>query len=295
MIPALVGWTTEALPQGVLMTHPAGKQVATIAYRDRARPLLRLGAILADILSRTPRWSTQGIGQPERLVTHDGEHAALVTVRGTQDGAPAQRDLGFVFGDDFFSSVGGLCFVAAAHAELTSLVRDLTRWNMHYLGVRRRRFEYDPPPGWQPVPLPGLAVEWLAPEFPRDRTNLTVHAASPHAIVEGTSFDAVEAYLEQMGHRLTMRKTLKPFEVEGLQGAVEELHASPPEGGTSVRRVAMLRDKRYVYPLELFSARPLASEHPHWRVFQTVLESVRPIPPPTRAEAIGGLVTHWLE
>ena len=121
MIPAVRGWATEALPHGILMTHPGGKQVATIAYRERARPLLPVGPLLHNVLARTPRWVTERVGPVERLVTHDGEHGALVTVTGTQDGAPAHRDFGFVFGDDFFSSVGGLCLLKGLRLELTAV------------------------------------------------------------------------------------------------------------------------------------------------------------------------------
>jgi hypothetical protein len=233
MIPLVPGWSTEALPHGVFMTHPEGKAVATIAYRERARPLLRLGAMVRSILARTPGWAATKVASHERLETIEGEHAALVTLAGTQDGVPAQRDLGFTFGDDFVSSVGGLCFREAAFRDQTTLVRELTRYDSHVLGIRRRRFEYDPPAGWQPVSLPGQAVDWLAPEYPRQRVSLTVHAASPHALVDNTSLDAVQDFMVNSTFFGSIGET-----ATGVGGAVSDAVGGPEWLGQGLGAVA---------------------------------------------------------
>ena len=294
MIPLIPGWSTEALPHGVFMTHPEGKAVATIAYRERARPLLRLGAMVRSILARTTGWSATKVLAHERLETIEGEHAALVTIAGIQDGVPAQRDLGFTFGDDFVSSVGGLCFREAAFRDQSALVRELTRCDSHVLGIRRRRFEYDPPQGWQPVALPGQAVDWLAPEYPRQRVSLTVHAASPHPHLDNTKIDTLPDYNVQRGHPGTTRRTLNSLSFNGITGAIEEIGHVAPGGGEAVRRVALLRDARYVYPLEISWVQGAGSDA-HAETFLRVVNSVRPVPAPTRGEALVGLITHWLD
>jgi hypothetical protein len=290
MIPTVVGWSVDALPMGIHMTHPLGPKVATISYRERARPLLRVGAIVRDILARTPRWVTEQIGSPERLVTVDGEHAALVTVLGKQDGLEAQRDLGFVFGDDFFSSVGGLCFVPELRAELTGLVRDLTRADTHYLGVRRRRFEYDPPEGWNPVATTGFAVDWLAPEFPRDRTTLTVYAACPQKVAKEISFQTFDSFLEESGQPVKSRRTVETVELQGLSGQIVESVSE-----RLVRRIALLRDATYVYPIGISTASPLPHDHPHWDVLAKLVRSAKPIPEASGEKPVSGLITHWVD
>lgn len=295
MIPTIAGWTTEAIPQGIVMLHPGGKQIATIAYRERVRPLRRLGAIVDEILRRAPHWKTETVGVAERLQTYDGEHAALITVLGSDAGRPAQRDLGVVFADDFYSSVGALCLAEAFRPEITSVVRELTRADTHALGVRRRRFEYGPPAGWQPLPMTGFAVQWLAPEFGRDGTKITVYAACPHQIVEGASFDAIESYLGESGQALRSRKTIEQLEVQGLTGSSEELRTTLGDGSPTTRRVILLRDARYLYPVEMVTSLDLPADHEHLQTLQRLVQSIRPVPPPTRGEAIGGLVHHWLD
>jgi hypothetical protein len=295
MIPSLVGWTTETLPQGVALTHPGGRHIAVIHYRERARPLRRLGQLLAEILPRLPGWATDKIGEPERLLTFDGEHAALVTIAGRQDGEPAQRDLGVVFGDDFFSAVGGLCRPEALRPEVTRLVRELTRRDTHALGIRRRRFEYEVPPGWSPVALPGFAVQWLAPGFPRDRTTLKIFAALPHRVGEGLTMEDFVRSVEAAGHTIRARRVVQQLDVRGLAGAVEEIHPARKDELPAACRLAILRDERYLYALEMWSARELADDHPHWATFRDVLASIVPVPPPSASEAAAGIVSFWLD
>jgi hypothetical protein len=295
MIPTLVGWSLEALPHGVAMTHPEGSCVATVLYRERARPLRRLGAVVAEILGRTPGWVTGRMGPVERLVTNDGEHAALLTVWGSQGGAPAQRDLGVIFGDAFFSSVGGLCLRPSLQQELTALVRDLVRHDSHLLGVRRRRILYDPPPGWEPVPRPRLAMEWLAPGYPLDPMTLTVHAAVPHTLVPGVSVERLASYLTALGAALVERRQVERLNVRGLEGWTEELRTSHPRLGEDVRLVTLLRDERYSYAAELWSAADAPGRQAAGPILRAVVASFQPVPPPTRGEALKVLVDHWLD
>jgi len=294
VIPSLVGWSMELLPRGLAMTHPDGAATGTILYRERAQPLRRLGVLLHEVLATLPRFEVDHIGAPERVMTYDGEYGALVTVRGTQAGRPAQRDFGFVFGDDFFSSVGGLCLVDDLRPSFTDIVRELVRQDVHALGLRRRRFEYQPPPGWQPVPR-GMATEWLPPDYPRNLTWLMAYAANPKNLVPGVSLAASVVYLEQLGHRIEDRSPPEDVAVGSLTGQRQVIRTAPRDGKPPlVREVVLLEDQRYVYAFELSSYSP-----PHHDAARAaldgVLATVRPLPAPSPIEAAASTLAHWVD
>jgi hypothetical protein len=289
VIPPILGWRMDLLPNGAAFTHPDGSQVGTIHYRSRARPVQRIGGLVRHILAHTPGFTADSISAPERLLTLDGEHAGLVTVTGRQNDVPAQRDLGFVFADDWFSSVGGLCLADELRPRFTALVRELTTLDVHVLGVRRRRFEYQPPPGWQPL-AHDLVTEWLPPDYPSNLTTLTVFAANPTDLVQTPTQEVIVAGLERAGYRVERSAQTTLTTDSGLPGTrhVVEL--------TKARRVfrdmVQLRDDRYVYPLELNSADERRWPA-HQDIFAQLVRSIRPVPPPSRKEMTAVLMSHW--
>jgi hypothetical protein len=292
MIPTPGGWTAERLALGVVMYPPTGHKVASNSYRERARPLLRLGLLVRDVLKLTPHWVTTRVGEPERLETQEGEYAALVTVAGTQNGEPAQRDLGFVFGDDFYSSIGGLCRKESLYRTMTETVRELVRQDSHGLGVRRRPLEYAPPAGWQPVPLTGFAVDWLAPGYPLDSTNLTVYAASPHHNTTTISLETLIESWVRMGGTIVSRRNVTEIQADRCKGNLDEVVITGPSGARRTCRVAILRDSLYVYPFEMWSARLTGY---HDEILKETLASIRPVPAPSAAAAAQVALDHWLE
>jgi hypothetical protein len=293
MIPMLTGWRTEILPRGAAFTHPEGQEVGAIFYRERVQPLLRAGAILRGILGQLPGFVAEETGRSERLVTHDGEHGVLVTVTGTQHGLPAQRDFGFVFGDCFFSSVGGLCLRRELRAEFTALVRELCRRDVHALGVRRRRFWYAPPVGWQPLGH-GLATEWLAPDYPRSHTTLMVYPANPIALLGKVSLASTGAALAESGHLIEEQGQPETVTSQlGLSGQRQELRGKTGAGATLLRDTVVLADGRYTYAIELTSGDPDGWSSSR-ALLTTLVESIEPVPPPTPMEAVAGLQAHWL-
>ncbi len=300
MIPTLAGWAAELLPRGVVFTHPDGPDVARVFYAERVRPLRRLGPLVRGIVATTPGFVATAWGAPERLVTADGEHAAAITVIGTQHGRPAQRDFGFVFGDDFFSSIGGLCLRPGIEDELGAVVRDLTRRDVHALGVRRRRFEYAAPGGWQPL-AQRLAVQWLPPGYPANQSWLVVYPANPIAIVDAaatplTVIDNAFAYLDEIGYAVEAKGELEEFVVTtGLRGHRQRVRARRREGaGVLVLEVAILCDARYAYVVEFWCHDPVRWAEQH-AAFESVVASIVPVPVPMRLAGSGQAFTHWMD
>jgi hypothetical protein len=293
MIPAPVGWGAEILQHGMAFTHPEGREVASIFYRERARPLQRVGTLVRHILSHLTGFKAETIGPPERLVTFDGEHAALVSVTGTEGGNPAQRDFGFVFGDDFFSSVGGLCYRADLRAEIKDLVRDLVMRDVHGLGVRRRRFEYEPPRGWQPLAR-GLATEWLPPDYPRNSTTIMVYPANPSGITEAVTLEQAVAFLVERGHVIEQKDApVAVTTASGLAGMAQTVRARPAQGPSRLLETVLLADVRYTYALELTSHDP-ARWGSHRELLARLVHSIAPVPAPSRRLAAAGVMSHWL-
>jgi hypothetical protein len=283
------------------LVHPEGRGVAVIRYRERVRPLERLGAIVRRFLAADPLFaSTPPPTVAERLETVEGEHAALVTVREEappgDDPRPAQRDLGIVFGDDFFSLVSCVCRVPARFAEMTTLVRELVTTDRHMLGTRRRRFDYEPPATWQPL-ITGFVTEWYPPEFPNDSMHMTVYPANPTALTPGAVFDLMLGAATRGGVKIQKVEPPRPIRADsGLQGRCFEvlLRGPAPEALELPKICAVLQDERYIYSLE-GSARSVVHMGAHRADFERVVASVRAIPLLRTDARDPTLISHWVE
>lgn len=248
-----------------------------IRYEERIAPLVSLATILDDVLADTGFQVTR-IGAWERFTTREGEHAALLALHGTLDGRPAQRDLGVVLLDDSYASISGYCLAVDAFARFTATVRELTVGDTHFLGVRRRRFMYTAPAGWQ-ARSQGLNAEWFPLEYPRIAESLTVWAALPRAQVSvGDLLASMRAEEPNMRVLAEPRAITTAHGLAGYELVVEQRH------------IAILHDDRYLYPLRLESAEP-ASE-----LWRDVIDSVRPVPRPSGTVApVVHSLSHWVQ
>jgi hypothetical protein len=167
------GWTVERADEGLLLCPPEGAERALLRYVERRRPIRR--AIDLAVAGPTPSgFVVETTSAPKRLVTAEGEYAALVTRTGTLAGRGYHLVYGYVFLDDYFSSLEGMCV-----PELVAAVEELVLGDVHLLGrVRRRRFNYSPPPGW--VAEAGIfETRWLSPDAPANPAAIWVNPALP--------------------------------------------------------------------------------------------------------------------
>ncbi len=144
------GWSVERVEASWCLFPPAGQTAGAIRYVERARPLRSLRNIVA-AHTKSVGFVATATEAIEQLVTVEGEWAGFTAQRGTTPGVPQpiERSWGVVFGDDFYACVTGIALDAAHFALVRDTARALTLADRHHLGVRRRRYAYRPPVGWQ--------------------------------------------------------------------------------------------------------------------------------------------------
>lgn len=116
MIARPEGWTFVAGAHTQTLIPPAGAEVAVIRYTEKVRPLRKLGDIVDAWLRRHPEITHTAIGDPEKLITAEGEWAALVVIDGGFQGSAARIVLGIVFADDYYARIEGIARVRTASA-----------------------------------------------------------------------------------------------------------------------------------------------------------------------------------
>ncbi len=287
-------WTVVPEAGMLELVHPEGRAIGLVHYRERMRPLARLGVLVREYLALNREFTTTAPYAAERLVTREGEHAALVTLRGTEDGAPAQRDLGFVFGDDFFASLTGQSTIEARFDELTATVRDLVTSDSHGLGVRRRRFEYTPPVDWEPI-VEGFVTDWYPPGFPNDPVILTVRPANPRTLEPLEMIAAMMQELGRSSYHVEIESGPTPVAPSAdLHGAIVTLRLARAGDRELIKQVAVVRDARFAYSLEV-TARSVDQLEAHPRMLEHVVESIRPVPQARSVALDLHLFSHWSE
>ena len=295
MLPPLPGWARQLRGGGTRLIPPEGGDTGHLRYVERLRPLRRVRELVATALAGFPGFEA---GEPEiePLVTTEGEYGAVVRVRGSVEGKPAQMDLGFVFGDDFYSRLAGICLKPDRFTAFTDAVRKLTLGDSQLLGIRRRRYLYEPPPreGWHGIARV-FQADWMPLDFPRNGTVLTVFPANP---VPGDPRKVAEQLLAEdaaLGFRVDRFDGPELVQTaHGLVGAgfvIDGQHQGRPPNH---RRLVVLHDQRYLYSLILDSGTP-ETRDAAIAVFDAVVRSVRPLP---EASALvpkgdGGAADPW--
>jgi hypothetical protein len=293
VIPFLRGWSRSYSGDAITQYPPGGAIAGGIRYRERVRPLARTGEIVEQILTRYPVFQATAVLPTERLVTHEGEYAALVTIRGTVNGAPAQRDVGLVFGDDFYALISAIALLPERFEEMTRHVRLLARMDSHGLGVRRRRFLYTPPEGWQGLPR-GAVTDWMPPDFPRHRAMMQVFPANPRAGDPAAVFEHMLADDRDAGFQVAT--TAGPERVaspHGLEGASWTVSGGFPDRPRTLRELIVLSCARFVYALRLETETSDPADER--RRFLELARSARPIPEGVRPDPaeVASLAGHW--
>jgi hypothetical protein len=250
MIPTPRGWRREL--RGHEVRLESDQTVARITYAQRYGPLRSAREVVAERLARTAALASVEIGEPERLVTDEGEFAALVGVTGRVGHTSFWRWFGVVFGDNFTSLLDAVCVDAGEVAELEATVRDLVVQTALMLGVRKRRFMYTPPPAWQPL-ANVFVTNWYPPGFPRTSACITVYPATPARPADARQVLEASILEERArGSSVILAGEATPIATRsGLSGTAWQLVIRPPSQPERTRDLVALEDARYLYPLRL--------------------------------------------
>lgn len=276
MIPLGTGWHVVARGSALCLTPPEGAGCGAIRYDERRRPLQPVATLLATMQAGEPGFVAMRQRGPEPLTTHEGEYAALVVQEGFLRGSatPVQRSIGYVFGDDFYACIDGLALREDQFVRFEDEVRRLVQNDRHFLGLRRRRFRFQPPTGYFGVERTALHAYYYAPGFPRDPTVIVVYPATPRVLWHG---DDLTQHLRPL-QGLCVHDVSGPFlrQTATLSGDTWTLHGTDDDGRAMTRTIVVLHDDRYVYPLSLDTPSTPAAE-PLAR-FAAVVESVQRLP-----------------
>jgi hypothetical protein len=148
-----------------------------LRYYERL-PTMRMSEVVARVVADDPAFALTAAGACTPFLTLEGEHGLYVPLRGVRDGARVWRALAAVNTDEFTAALDTLIVAPERREALERKSWELMVGLSFGLGVRRRRFLYEPPPGWWAM-ASGLSAVWHPPEYPRRATTLTVAAAEP--------------------------------------------------------------------------------------------------------------------
>lgn len=285
-------WRVVHLADGLELSSPEGRAHGTIRIRDRQAPL-RSARDLATALGTGARFTDVEDAPIERVITAEGEYAAVTQLAGTRDGKRIVRCLGFVFGDDFYTQLDGTAADPDRMAVVSRAVRELTRCYSLGLGeARRRRFLHESPVGWTGCAR-GLVTRWIPPGFPADSTTLTVFPARP---VKESVAGALDRELHEVSwagfEKLEPHHTMAIKNRHGLSGIAVRVTGRAPGGPVRRHDLVALEDARFVYLMRLESAADSAVVR---QEFHQVWQTVEPLPEveTTRRSPVG--IDHWVD
>jgi hypothetical protein len=289
MISRLEGWTWDVRGGGVTLSPMrAGPSVGVISYRERVGPLRSIAEILRD--KPDVDFKIKRVSPVTPLVTYEGEFAAIVDFEGVSMEMPVQRSLGFVFGDDWYSEIAAVVHNREYFAMFAGTVRELVRGDRLMLGVRRRRYSYTPPAGWDGYSRLPMFATWFPPEYPKSPTSITIYPAIPT-----TEQDVRIAHL-RLGPvaPADVHGEVSPrndWQLEnGLLGATWDFAIRDEAGRDLIRRLVMLRDERYIYACHLDARHDhLEGLIPTWK---DLVGSIQPLPATKPADAVNKLFEH---
>ena len=237
-----------------------------IRCHERLRPLMSMSTVVARLLATDIPFAVERIAPAQRLVTDEGEYAGWTRVEGMCEGVPARRFIGAVFADEFVTAIDCLALVSARFAELEAQSHQLLEAVALGLGQRARRFLYQPPPGWQPLPS-GLVTTWMPPGFPADVAKIVVHPAKPTATAASPA--SVAQALEASGAFIEEQT---PFQAEaGLAGTYFRT-----SGPRRHRDLVVLDAAPYRYELHLEATGERVATHR--ATFAALARSAQPLP-----------------
>jgi hypothetical protein len=291
------GWSRKWMADGFMLFPPQGRGVGGLRVQDRLRPVRTVRSLVDQAVREGGAFiSDITIGPLKRIATMEGEYGALITLGGRRkaDGVPVERTLGLVYAEDFYSRVDGIMQLEAEFESFRARVATITRNLSLGLGaLRRRRFIYRPPEGWQGIGRT-FRSDWIPRDYPRDHAMIQVFHAKPFADAPKPQIAFERMMREDLGYGLEVEPHEPAEPLTNAHGLVGELTsiAGRYSGGPRLHfDLAVLADPRFLYILRLETADGGLEEHR--KVFRQVVDSVRPLPGPIEVHDTAAS-THWV-
>lgn len=264
----------------ILLRSPRDRPVGEIWYREERGPMRTARSIAAQRPAPVAGFEATAIGAPERAVTDEGEHAAVVRIEGRLHGAAALRLLGLVATEHVTAMVDAITVMPEHFDELEAVARATTEHVTLGLGVRQRRFEFRVPDGWQAIPH-GMTSRLIPGGHPQDPAAIEVYPAVPRgpsiqALIDSTLDDQLGAVAAiTFGAEQAVRTHA------GLTGTCWHVETESTRGDLRRHRVAVLEDDRYAYRI-----RHDVGERASTLAFEALLASVVGLPAPRRVHSL---------
>lgn len=271
----------------ILRARP--RPVGQLHYREVYGPLRPMRKIVEDRLAKQPipMTSIVKIHNPVRFMTFEGEHCATVRIECeasealVKKGAVADpealpkrlmlRMMGVTFADHFTTLLDGVSLVPEHFDEFGRVVTYLTESTTLMLGMRRRRYFYKRPIGWQALATP-FTARYIPADYPHNLAMITMYAALP---AEGISHWFLESILSDMRDRGGAVTRVGQPETISFAGMGGNSWVIESEKDRMRKHVAVvLRDKHYIYRARLDHG-PTNEDGP--RMFEAMLASIEPI------------------
>jgi hypothetical protein len=278
----------------VSLYPPAGG--GRIRYHERL-PLARASVILGRILADDDSFRTTAVGSSRAFITREGEHGLFIPLRGVRDHSRVSRSLAIVHTDETAAALDTLILVPERAAELELKTRELMVEVSFGLGTRRRRFFYEPPPGWYAIPG-GLRATWHPPGYPRDACSLLVHPATPQRDFTWTDTET-PAFREELVAGLSGPSPIEsaPVTIPLFEGRRFSFTGKLPSGTTILREAVLLFRSPYVHAFWLDAA-DVARRAELSALLLRVVASSQPVPEPAArlvAAESGASLDHWVD
>lgn len=292
----LAGWVQHHGQHLLTLYPPRGG--GRIRIYERLRPLRRASEVVASVLRDDPPFRITRLGPATPLTTSEGEHGAWVELDGARDGVAVRRAIAMIFADEFVVAFDVLGIDPGSWDELDLAARDLVTAYQLGLGVRPRRFLYEPPAGWTPLAR-GLHAYFYPPGFPGDPALLVVHPATPAPAPEAGAEAISPRLLEDLTDGLTAphRVAERPLPLAG--GVVARHLALTGTAARSrqaiARHAVVLSLAPYLYVARLDRPPPDAGELPP--VLEALARSIVPVPAAAARVIHRPTVAfdHWLD
>ena len=288
------------MADGVVLIPPAGSTSGGVRIREQQRPLRPLRALIntiVDDLAGGPpqRTALKLVVSPiRRLTTSEGEHAALFTIRAALPGQPElARSVGIIVGDDSYTQIDGAASEPAATLACQEVVNFLTEHYFLGLGAdRRRAFEYQPPPGWQPLRR-SHGTSYYPPGYPKRAAIITAYLTRPTTISVPELTDRMVFMDALVGVQRDPEEPARALKLaSGLAGRLSRITGVHPIAGRVLFYQATLHDTRFTYIVDLQCTE--STEHDSLQVFLDTAYSVQPIPA-NQTHASSGLLIQWAD